>query len=214
MSVSCQILAGRCGIHRALPEQQQIADGQADLIDLAPVGDVAVGLVLQDGLAALLVRAGHDGTGTCRAVARITSGRRWKPVQDPVVCRGQWDDSFVDQAKELGTAMAAGLELGVFLGAGRTARAYRNGGFRRRQKRMVFDASCGAANFWFEREMVRRFAPGFVRAACFVVVAYRVQAVSSALLKAGRADKRPMRFASSRSLPRKAVVSPSFEPVP
>jgi multimeric flavodoxin WrbA len=63
---------------------------------------------------ALLVRAGHDGTGTCRAVAGITSGLRWKPVQDPVVCRGQWDESFVDQAKTLGTAMAAGLEMGVF----------------------------------------------------------------------------------------------------
>ncbi len=63
---------------------------------------------------ALLVRAGQDGTGTCRAVASITSGMRWKPVQDPMVCRGQWDESFVDQARELGTAMAAGLEMGVF----------------------------------------------------------------------------------------------------
>ena len=63
---------------------------------------------------ALLVRAGQDGTGTCRAVASITTGLRWKPVQDPTVCRGQWDDGFVDQAKELGTAMAAGLEMGVF----------------------------------------------------------------------------------------------------
>jgi hypothetical protein len=61
-----------------------------------------------------LVRAGHDGTGTCRAVASITSGMRWKPVQEPVVCRGPWEESFVEQARELGTAMVAGLEMGVF----------------------------------------------------------------------------------------------------
>jgi hypothetical protein len=39
---------------------------------------------------------------------------RWKPVQDPILCHAQWDESVIDQAKELGTAMAAGLEMGVF----------------------------------------------------------------------------------------------------
>lgn len=63
---------------------------------------------------ALLVRAGHDGTGTCRAVASITSGLRWKPVREPVVCRGQWDPGFLDQARDLGSFMAAGLEAGIF----------------------------------------------------------------------------------------------------
>ena len=63
---------------------------------------------------ALLVRAGHDGTGTCRAVASITSGLRWKEVHEPLVCRGKWDPTFLDQAKELGTFMAAGLEAGIF----------------------------------------------------------------------------------------------------
>ena len=63
---------------------------------------------------ALLVRAGHDGTGTCRAVAGIASGLRWKPVREPVVCRGQWDPSFLDQARDLGSLMAAGLEAGIF----------------------------------------------------------------------------------------------------
>jgi multimeric flavodoxin WrbA len=63
---------------------------------------------------ALLVRAGHDGTGICRAVASITGGLRWKAVHEPVVCRGNWNPAFVDQAKELGTFMAAGLEAGIF----------------------------------------------------------------------------------------------------
>lgn len=63
---------------------------------------------------ALLVRAGHDGTGTVRAVAGITSGLRWKAVQEPLVCRGAWNDGFIAQAQELGTFMAAGLEADVF----------------------------------------------------------------------------------------------------
>ena len=63
---------------------------------------------------ALLVRAGQDGTGTCRAVASITSGLRWKAVHAPVVCRGQWNDAFLNDAKELGSFMAAGLEAGIF----------------------------------------------------------------------------------------------------
>lgn len=62
----------------------------------------------------LLLRAGHDGTGTRRAVASITSGMRWKPVHESVVCRGKWDDTFLDRATELGTYMAAGLESGIF----------------------------------------------------------------------------------------------------
>ena len=63
---------------------------------------------------AALVRAGHDGTGTCRAIASITSGLRWKAVHEPTLCRGQWDPAFLDQARDLGTFMAAGLEAGIF----------------------------------------------------------------------------------------------------
>lgn len=63
---------------------------------------------------ALYVRAGHDGTGTQRAVATIATGLRWRPVQEPLVLRGGWQDSFIGQCEELGTLMAAGLETGVF----------------------------------------------------------------------------------------------------
>jgi hypothetical protein len=61
------------------------------------------------------VRVGDDGTGGCRAVAGIISGLRWKAVQNPVVCGGEWDGSCADQAKDLDTATAAGLEMEVFL---------------------------------------------------------------------------------------------------
>ena len=63
---------------------------------------------------ALFVRAGHDGTGTCRAVESITTGLRWRAVQEPLVCRGGYDPVFVEQCGDLGAGMAAGLEAGIF----------------------------------------------------------------------------------------------------
>ena len=63
---------------------------------------------------ALYIRAGMDGTGTRRAVESITTGLRWNPVQDPVLCRGEWDEGFVTRCRELGMLVAAGLGAGVF----------------------------------------------------------------------------------------------------
>jgi len=63
---------------------------------------------------ALYVRAGHDGTGTRRAVESILTGLRWRLVQAPLICRGDWDEAFAEDCEELGAAMAAGLEAGVF----------------------------------------------------------------------------------------------------
>ena len=63
---------------------------------------------------ALYIRAGHDGTGTRRAVETITTGLRWKAVQNPLVCRGHWLPEFRDNGHDLGMLMAAGLEAGVF----------------------------------------------------------------------------------------------------
>ncbi|EWH01507.1 flavodoxin family protein [Halomonas sp. BC04] len=62
---------------------------------------------------ALYVRAGHDGTGTRRAVEGIVTGLRWKWVQEPLILRGEWQESFIDQVEELGLYLAAGLEAGV-----------------------------------------------------------------------------------------------------
>lgn len=62
----------------------------------------------------LYIRAGHDGTGTRRAIETIITGLRWRQVHDTVLCRGEYRDEFVERCEELGTFMAAGLEAGIF----------------------------------------------------------------------------------------------------
>ncbi len=62
---------------------------------------------------ALYVRAGHDGTGTRRAVESIVTGLRWRWVQEPLILRGEWQDDFIEQVEELSLYLAAGLEAGV-----------------------------------------------------------------------------------------------------
>ncbi len=63
---------------------------------------------------ALYIRAGLDGTGTRRGVETIVTGLRWRAVQDPLICRGDYDPAFADQCREFGMLMAAGLDAGVF----------------------------------------------------------------------------------------------------
>ena len=63
---------------------------------------------------ALYVRAGHDGTGTRRGVETIVTGLRWRAVQEPLILRGDWQEGFADQCRDLGAAMAAGLDAGIF----------------------------------------------------------------------------------------------------
>lgn len=60
------------------------------------------------------IRAGSDGTGTRRAIETITTGLRWRAVQEPLILKGEWREEFVGQCEELGLVMAAGLEAGVF----------------------------------------------------------------------------------------------------
>ncbi|MGQ4880490.1 flavodoxin family protein [Billgrantia sp. LNSP4103-1] len=62
---------------------------------------------------ALYIRAGHDGTGTRRAVESIVTGLRWRWTQEPLILRGKWQDDFADEVEELGLYLAAGLEAGV-----------------------------------------------------------------------------------------------------
>ena len=63
---------------------------------------------------AAYIRGRHDGAGTKRAIESITTGLRWRAVQEPMILRGDWDEAFVEQCRELGMAMAAGLDGGIF----------------------------------------------------------------------------------------------------
>jgi len=59
------------------------------------------------------VRAGQDGTGTRRAIESISKGLRWRLVQEPLICRGEFQEEFIDQCEELGLSIAASLEAGI-----------------------------------------------------------------------------------------------------
>ncbi len=59
------------------------------------------------------IRAGNDGTGTRRAIESIATGLRWRLVQEPLTCKGEFDEGFIDQCEELGLTMAASLDSGI-----------------------------------------------------------------------------------------------------
>lgn len=63
---------------------------------------------------ALVVRAGSDGTGTRRGVETILTGLRWRAITEPLICRGEWREDFVDRCREVGMLAAAGLDAGIF----------------------------------------------------------------------------------------------------
>ena len=63
---------------------------------------------------ALFVRAGNDGSGAISSVRRILKGLSVREVQEPVLIAGDFDESRLDECRELGMTMAAGLEAGLF----------------------------------------------------------------------------------------------------
>ncbi|MEM7361123.1 MAG: NAD(P)H-dependent oxidoreductase [Pseudomonadota bacterium] len=63
---------------------------------------------------ALVIRAGLDGTGTDIAVHKIITGLKWREVQEVTLCKGEYKQDFIEQCRELGLTVAAGLDNDIF----------------------------------------------------------------------------------------------------
>ena len=60
------------------------------------------------------ISAGNDGTGALRALRRIAGGYPFIEVQPPVVAPGPVTAEYEARCEELGMALAAGLEAGIY----------------------------------------------------------------------------------------------------
>ncbi|MDA1076703.1 MAG: NAD(P)H-dependent oxidoreductase [Proteobacteria bacterium] len=63
---------------------------------------------------ALFISAGNDGSGALRALKRIANGYPFQLVQEPVIAVGEVSEDHLHACHDLGLAMAAGLEAGIY----------------------------------------------------------------------------------------------------
>lgn len=67
-------------------------------------------LELKQGLPVVaVIRAGHDGTGTCRALESIITGLRWRWVQAPIILKGDWQPGWIDDCEAMSVALSQGI---------------------------------------------------------------------------------------------------------
>ena len=63
---------------------------------------------------AIFISAGNDGSGAVNSIQRIVRGYPLRAVQEPIIALGATTQAVLTVCEELGLAMAAGLEMGVF----------------------------------------------------------------------------------------------------
>jgi len=89
----------------------QLSGGMKDFFDRTFYP--AQGLV--EGLpCAVFISAGNDGRGALEALRRIVRGYPLREVREPIIARGGLDAGHLERCEELGLALAAGLEAGIY----------------------------------------------------------------------------------------------------
>ena len=63
---------------------------------------------------AVFISAGNDGTMALAAIRRIANGYPFKEVQEPIIATGDLTEVHLNSCRELGLAMALGLEMDLF----------------------------------------------------------------------------------------------------
>lgn len=63
---------------------------------------------------AMYVKAGNDGSGAQISMERIITGLAWKSVMPATILKGDFQPDFVEQCREIGMTLAAGLEAGIY----------------------------------------------------------------------------------------------------
>ncbi len=62
----------------------------------------------------IFISAGNDGSGALTAIRRIAKGYPFIEVQEPIIVKGQASAEQLKACRELGLALAAGLEAGIY----------------------------------------------------------------------------------------------------
>ncbi|MCY4130957.1 MAG: NAD(P)H-dependent oxidoreductase [Gammaproteobacteria bacterium] len=62
----------------------------------------------------IFISAGNDGTGALTAIRRIGKGYPFIEVQEPIIVKGVATPDQIEACRELGLAMAIGLEAGIY----------------------------------------------------------------------------------------------------
>lgn len=60
---------------------------------------------------AVYIRAGLDGTGSRKALEGILTGLRWRLMAEILICRGAWQDGFVNEVEQLALTLALRVEM-------------------------------------------------------------------------------------------------------
>jgi multimeric flavodoxin WrbA len=62
----------------------------------------------------IFISAGNDGSGALTSIRRIANGYPFVEVQAPVISIGEVSAHDLERCRELGMALAAGLEAGIY----------------------------------------------------------------------------------------------------